>query len=143
VAKPFYTSGFLYNIKNHQILLVSTEQPEGKPTSWSMLGGEGKEDEEPKTAFKRVVKEVLNLDLKDKDIFPIYDYFHSGRAKDNHVFYAEVKTSPKFKPLKDGLPTWVSFLETLKFLFSTQTKQDVVVGQRVINLKWRIAQNIQ
>ncbi len=33
--------------------------------------------------------------------------------------------------------SWVTFQECLKLLFSTQTKQDVVVGQRVIHLKKR------
>lgn len=105
-----------------------------------MLGGEAKEGEDAQGAFQRIIKDFLSFDLKTKDIFPIYDYVHEASGRTNYVLYAEVKSPPVFKDIN---ASWVSFAETLKFLFSDHTKQDVVVGARVIDLKWRISRNIQ
>lgn len=141
--KSFYASGFLYNLKTHQILLLCSKQTDNVASSWSMLGGESSEGEEAQTTFQRIVNELLNLNLKYKDIYPVYDYFHEAIDKINYVFYAEVKNPPIFDSLKENTLSWVTFSETLKLLFSDHTKQDVIVGERVINLKKRIAQNLQ
>ena len=137
--KSFYASGFLYNLKTQQILLLSTPKQD-QTSSWSMLGGECNEGEEASKAFQRIVNESLNINLKDKDTYPIYDYFHEELDKTNYVFYAEVKRMPNFD--SDTL-SWVSFSEIVKFPFSPHTKQDVIVGERVINLKYRVDMNIQ
>lgn len=131
VQTPFYASGFLYSLKTHQILLLQSEQ------TWSTLGGESNGGEEAATAFQRVVNELLGLNLKTKDIHPVYDYFHDGRDKNNYVFYGEVKNSRKFDPLRGDTYSWVAFDEVSKLLFTANSKQDVIVGERVINAKWR------
>lgn len=134
--KSFYASGFLYSLKTHQILLLQSS------TSWSMLGGESHEGEEAQETFQRIINKLLKLKLKSKDIYPIYDYPDETLNKINYVFYAEVDKAPLALPKKSTL-TWVTFAESLKFLFSTNTKQDLIVGERVINLKQRIDLNIQ
>ncbi len=108
-----------------------------------MLGGESNEGEEAQTTFQRVINELLNLNLKQRDIYPIYDYFHETQGTINYVFYAEVKKSPVFKSIRENTLSWVTFNETLKLLFSDHTKQDIIVGERVINLKWRLAQALK
>ncbi len=105
-----------------------------------MFGGVGKAGEEALDSFQRIVSEFLNIKLKVENIYPIYDYFHEKLDKINYVFYAEVDEAKEFK--EEDLQ-WVTFVETLKMLFSAHTKQDVVVGERVINLKWRISRNLQ
>ena len=127
---PFYASGFLYSLKTHKILLLQSP--------WSLLGGEGKEGEDAQETFQRIVSELLEVNLKMKQIYPIYDYLHDVRDKVNYVFYAEVKSKQPFEGL-----SWVTFAETVKLLFSANSKQDVLVGERVINLKSRQDQNIQ
>lgn len=116
---------------------------ESNLNSWSILGGESKLGEDAQAAFQRIVYKLLKLELKTKNIYPVYDYFHDALDKINYVFYAEVKSSTVFNPGKDNTLSWVNFSDALKFLFSTHTKQDILVGERVINLKWRIAQNLQ
>lgn len=134
---PFYASGFLYSLKTHQILLLqSTEENDSSPF-WSMLGGESKDGEEAPLTFQRIISKLLNINLKEKHIYPVYDYFHNARNKVNYVFYAEVGKAKVFTTSKRGTLSWVSFRETLKLPFTTQTKQDLVVGERVINAKWR------
>ncbi len=130
----FYASGFLYNLRTHKILLLQSKQNEDVPVLWSTMGGDGIDGEEALVAFQRIVNKILNLTIKEKDIYPVYDYFHNTKNKLNYVFYAEVKKSKIFENLA---LSWFSFSETVKLRFSSQTKQDLVVAQRVINAKWR------
>lgn len=142
MPKAVYASGFLYNLKNHKILLIQSKQKDDK-ILWSMLGGESVGKEQPLEAFQRVVKKILGLDLKAKKIYPIYDYFNDTISKDNFVFYAEVKSLPNFDSKGEDSFTWIGFSETPKLPFTPHTKQDIIVGERVINLKWRLDQNLQ
>ena len=137
VLKSFYASGFLYSLKTHQILLLKSHQKDSIDFLWSTLGGESSEEEKAQTAFQRIINELLNLNLKEKDIYPVYDYFHDERDENNFVFYAEVKNSQEFDSFKGETFTWVAFDETSKLLFTAHSKQDVIVGERVINAKWR------
>lgn len=140
--KSFYASGFLYSLKTHQILLLESQKKDDIASLWSTIGGESKEGEDGPEAFRRIVQRLLNINLKIKNIYPVYDYFHDSLDKINYVFYAEVKSPKIFNSLKNNF-SWVSFTETLKLLFSAHTKQDVIVGERVINLKWRQSQDLQ
>ena len=136
--KSFYASGFLYNLKSKQILLLQKLQKDDTASIWSMLGGDSVDGEDGQVTFQRIVYELLNVDLKIKHIYPVYDYFNEELNKVNYVFYTEVGKSLIFNPINNDILSWVSFQETPKLLFSPRTKQDVVVGQRVINLKERI-----
>lgn len=130
---PFYTSGFLYRLKTKQILLLQTPTLDN---AWSTIGGESRAGEGATLAFQRIMYRLLNIDLKINHIFPVYDYFHSIRNKVNYVFYAEVgKTGIPNTP--KSIFSWFTFHETAKLLFHPQTKQDIIVGERVINAKWR------
>lgn len=137
VQTSFYASGFLYSLKTHQILLLESKQDKDIPSLWATLGGESQEGEEARATFQRIVSKLLNINLKPKNIYPIYDYFHSSRNKPNFVFYGEVGNIKKFNGLKGEPSSWFTFSETVKLLFTSQTKQDIIVGQRVINAKWR------
>lgn len=135
--KPFYASGFLYSLKTHQILLLKSQPEKDTPPLWSTLGGESVNGEDTQIAFQRIVNKLLNLNLKLKNIYPVYDYFHEVLDKDNYVFYAEVRSSKKFDPCKEDTFSWVAFDEVSKLLFTPRSKQDVIVGERVINAKRR------
>ncbi len=137
VQTSFYASGFLYSLKTHQILLLQSKQEKDMSFLWSTLGGESMAGEDARLAFQRIINKLLNINLKAKDIYPVYDYFHSTRNKPNYVFYAEVKGIAIFNSLKKTNLSWFTFGETVKLLFTSQTKQDIVVGQRVISAKWR------
>jgi len=63
--------------------------------------------------------------------------------KINYVFYAEVKSPKVLNSLKQNSFSWVAFNETIKLLFSAHTKQDIIVGERVINAKWRLSQGLE
>lgn len=102
-----------------------------------MLGGESKNGEEAQTAFQRIINNLLNINLKVKNINPVYDYFSNIRNKLHYVFYVEVRSNKSFNGLKKKGLSWFTFNEALKLPVTAQTKQDIVVGERVINAKWR------
>lgn len=133
----FYTSGFLYSLKTHQILLLKSQKKDSTDFLWSTLGGESSNGEKAQAAFQRIISKLLNLNLKTKDIYPIYDYFFDEKDKDNYVFYAEVKSPKEFDDFRGNTFSWVGFGEVSKLPFTVRTKQDVIVGERVINAKWR------
>lgn len=143
VKTSFYASGFLYNPKTNQILLLQSSTEDDVSPFWSILGGESREGEDAQITFQRIVHELLNVDIKMKHIYPVYDYFHEKLDKINYVFYAEVKNPRILKPIKKRIFSWMNFSETSKLPFSARTKQDVIVGERVINLKKRLDQGLQ
>lgn len=134
---PFYTSGFLYSLKTHKILILESKQKDNVASFWSTLGGESEKGEDAQTAFRRIVQKKLNVKVKAKQIYPIYDYFHNTRNKINYVFYAEADSSKTYTARGEDIPSWLSFSETFKLPFNLKTKQDIVVGERVINARWR------
>ncbi len=135
--EPFYTSGFIYSVKTHQILLPKFQQKDSTDFLWSTFVGESGDGEEAHVAFQRLISELLGLSLKAKNIYPIYDYFHDEKNKHNYIFYAEVKNPRVLNHLKGDAFSWVGFEEIAKLKFSGRAKQDIIVGQRVINAKWR------
>lgn len=137
VQSSFYASGFLYSLKTHRILLLKSQLENSSDFLWSTLGGESGDGEEAQTAFQRIINQLLNLNLKSKDIYPVYDYFHDGREKNNFVFYGVVKNSKAFSSPANNTFSWVGFHETSKLPFAAHSKQDVIVGERVISAKWR------
>lgn len=137
VQSPFYVSGFLYNPKTHQILLLKVQKEGSEDFLWSTLGGESNGQEEAPATFQRVINKLLGLDLKTKDIYPIYDYSYDKKDKINYVFYAQIKNPKQFKQPKEGVFAWVAFSEISKLFFTPNSKQDIIVGERVINAKYR------
>ena len=122
--------------------MLQSEQRDDEVSAWSTIGGESKEGEDARDTFQRIISELLNLNLKTKNIYPVYDYFHDKLDKVNYVFYGEVGKPGKFNPLKESTLSWLGFSETIKLLFPAHTKQDLIVAERVINAKWRLSLGI-
>jgi ADP-ribose pyrophosphatase YjhB (NUDIX family) len=135
-----YVSGFLLNPKKNQILLIKPPQDQ---TSWSLMGCDGLSGEDMQDCFTQMVNKLLNVTLKTKNIYPIYDYFNESMKKTNYVFYAVVNQSFTFDPPKDSTLSWVSFDEANKFAFEPHIQQDVIVGKRVIDAQNRVASELK
>jgi ADP-ribose pyrophosphatase YjhB (NUDIX family) len=130
--KDFYASGFLYHPKTQQILL---QQPITADTQdqWSLFEGESLNNEAAAQTFKRVIFFHLKLELKPKNIFLIYSYLHDDKGKNNFIHYAIVRKLEKFPDTKKTLFAWFTFKQIQKMRISNQVKQDIIVGQRVID----------
>ena len=137
VHKSFYASGFLYHLRTQQILLHQPNLNSNSSSVWTMPGGTGREGEDAQKAFQRIIYRLLNLQLNEKCIHPVYDYFNNTLDTIHYVFYAQVKTMNNLlMPDKDTL-LWFTFKQITKLPLSEQTKQDIIVSQRVIQAQAR------
>jgi len=130
--KDFYASGFLYHPKTQQILLQQENTADIEPT-WSLFGGDSLNGETSEEAFRRIIKQALKLDLKLNAISQIYNYFHDEKHKDSFVHYAKVRKLEKFDNSKKFTYAWFTFKEIQKLHIPISVKQDIIVGQRVID----------
>jgi hypothetical protein len=130
--KDFYASGFLYYPRTQQILLQQDNTADIEPT-WSLFGGDSVNNETSEEAFRRIIKSALKLDLKLNAITQIYNYFHDEKKKDTFVHYAKVRKLEKFVSNKNVTYGWFTFKEIQKLKIPEKIKQDIIVGQRVID----------
>jgi hypothetical protein len=132
VHKSFYVSGFLFEPKSQQILLYQPNTKNETPSLWSTIGGISRGKENALSTFKRVAQENLKIKLNLDKIYPVYDYFNNKLSKTNYVFYAEVENVKNFRPPHGGNFSWFTFKQTSKLPFSKETKNDIIVAERVI-----------
>jgi len=137
VHRPFYVSGFLYHLKTQQVLLLQSDQNNGSSSIWGMPGGAGIGEEDPQKTFQRIIYQLLNLQLNEKRIYPVYDYFNDALNTIHYVFYAKVKTTNNLSMPDNGTFSWLTFKQISKLPLSEQTKQDIIVSQRVIQAQAR------
>lgn len=129
VHKNFYASGFLYHPGSGQILLqqnLDNPQP-----NWTLLGGAvGKN-------FYDHVKGLLKLKIDKRDVHEVYDYRHPTLKKKHYVSYVEINKKAQFSPIKNLAFSWFGIKDVSKLPVSSQTKQDIIVGFRVIGSSLR------
>ena len=134
--KDFYASGFLYHPRSQQILLQQANTAE-TGTAWALFEGESLNGETAEETFKRIIYSHLRLELKPKNIYSIYSYFHTVKGKDNYIHYAIIRKLEKFPNTKKTLFSWFTFKQIQKLHIPDQIKQDIIVGQRVIDSAMR------
>src|SRR2546423_1660792 len=104
--KTFYASGFLYHLDSEQILLQQ-HMPSAPLSPWFLFGGIYSEKVGPEAAFKDVVFDLLNI--KIKNVYPVYSYFNENASINQSIVYSELKTLRKFSPKKGLTFAWFSF----------------------------------
>jgi len=127
----FYASGFLYHPKSQRILLQK-EKKSDPNIYWQVICAKAKKNETSKDTFKRIVNSLLKLEIEIKNIVSVYDYFHEELKANNFISYVKVKKAEEFDD-KHYIYQWFDLKETLKLKVSSQTKQDIIVLQRVIS----------
>lgn len=139
--KTFYASGFLYRPKSAQILLQQLVSKLPESSSWSIVSGKNNKDEErAENTFQRVIYDLLKVKININSIHPVYDYFHNVYNATHYVFYAEIDEEEIFWSPKETAFSWFTFKQIPKLLCNLQTRQDIIVAQRVINLQIRETQ---
>lgn len=134
--KDFYASGFFYHTETAQILLQQ-KQTSGDKTVWSLLGGMNKTKETVPLALKRVIQSLLKVKLDHRTFQPIYDYFSKQTGKTHFVSFVPVKKVKDFPGNKQVVFKWFSRKELLKLPLEPQSKQDLIIGMRVIDAQVR------
>lgn len=127
--KTFYASGFLYHSPTQQILL---QQPTSDSSNLlTLFTGKSKRGETQIETFQRAIVEILNVKLPLSAIHPIYDYPHAETKEQQYILYADVPTKVYEKKMENT--SWHQFKQLSKLKLAPLTKQDIIVGQRVIN----------
>jgi ADP-ribose pyrophosphatase YjhB (NUDIX family) len=133
----FYASGFLLHPSSQRILLQQYNSDSQVP-EWTLFSTAGKGQETPNQAFHRLITEELGVPVKITDVYAVYDYSHKEKNVPHHIFYAVVdKVDEEETPLIENKTSWFYFRQIIKLTMKPQTKQDITVGQRVINLAIR------
>jgi len=127
--KGFYVSGFLFHPHTEQILLQQTSQS----SQWSLLGGESPDEQAGEKVFRQLISALLKVKLDLQAIMQVYSYFHKDLKKTHSIFYGRVEETKDFKPSKGTTFTWFSRRQIIKLPLDEQTKQDIIIGQRVID----------
>lgn len=127
--KTFYASGFLYHPKTHQILLQQTKSVENN-RSWTLLTVDHESEDGIRDRFLEKINENLNLKLKSNSVFSVYNYIYQD--KNIFIFYAVTNKLQNYAS-ENSIYTWFSFKQVKKLSLSDQTKQDIIIGQRVID----------
>lgn len=129
--KDFYASGFIYHQKTQQILLQQVNSDDETPV-WSLLSEKGAINKAGEEIFKDLSYKQLKLKLNIKHIHLIYTYFSQETNKNHNIYYAEVTKLHKIPSSKKITFSWFTFKQIGKLNLLKQTKQDIVIGQRVI-----------
>jgi len=134
----FYASGFLYHSASQQILLQQYPSLSQPSMYWSLFGGMNQTDETSEQAFLRILAVNLGLTVTPNACFAVYDYVQKNRNTPRFIYYAIVDTLYDEEALlTENKTSWFSFKQVAKLPIEPQTRQDITVGQRVINLAVR------
>lgn len=128
--KDFYASGFLFHPRSQQILLQQQNSADTESV-WDLFGDKRLDKETEEETFRRAIYSNLRLKLKPRAIKPVYSYYREDKNKNNYICYAKVEKLEKFQN-KKNLFAWFTFKQIQKLNVSEQTRQDILVGQRVI-----------
>lgn len=131
--KMFYASGFLYNSQTQQILLqlVDTTSEDSQLTLFS---GKGDKKQDAIALFQQIIKAQFHITIPLKDIHPVYDYENKDLAGMQFVCYAEINEAVMKKLEKSTVTKLLPLKKLPKLKVTEQVRQDITVGQRVINL---------
>lgn len=132
--KQFYASGFFYYPSTQQILL---QQHKSLAPKWSLFEEKSQKDEEPVNAFLRGSFKQFKIKITPKAIHDIYDYFNTELNSHYHIFYARVKNKKEIREKPDYNIEWFTFQQISKLPLNEQTRQDIMVGKRVIDAALR------
>ncbi|MEK7168803.1 MAG: hypothetical protein AAB532_01885 [Patescibacteria group bacterium] len=130
--KDYYASGFIYHPKSQQILLQQHISASTNPV-WTLLGKKVEKDLTGEETFKELLLEAIKLKIKLTSIKIIYSYFSKELNAENNVYYAEVSKLYKTSSSDDITYSWFTLKKIQKLNISEQTKQDIIIGQRVID----------
>ena len=134
----FYASGFLFHYPTQQILLQKTITAQDQQSQWTLFVGKKEKEEKSSDTFHRVIVEQLKLNLPNASIFSVYDYIHEKTGHLHFVHYGQIDKLREFV-IPGALFSWFTFKQITKLPMSQLTRQDITVGQRVINLVIRNA----
>ena len=106
------TSTIIFENNNGAILLFLRDNKPNipDPNKWDLFGGFGEEGENAEETIVREIKEELNLDLEDFELFKVFNWDNKIQT----VFYKKLDINPSDVDLQEG--------QTLKYF----SKDDIL-----------------
>lgn len=139
--KKFHASGFFYHLPTQEILL---QQRKSSTPLWSLFGAKNQKAEDPIDTFQRTASKELKIKITAKDIYPIYDYFDKKLNNNCFLFYGLINNKKKKIPARKGYAMeWFTVKKITKLPIDEQTKQDIMIGKRVIDAAARIKEGVK
>ncbi|MDP3769928.1 MAG: NUDIX domain-containing protein [bacterium] len=123
----FWAGGFLYNPKTHSVLLHKRDsKTKVNPDKWAFFGGLGEGSETPKQTFDRELHEELTIEIPEKEIKPLCDYFNEELQTYRYVFFAGSSLEKMQMRLTEGEEfDWISLDNVFEYDLTEKTKRDL------------------
>ena len=91
---------------------------------------------DPLKSFAKVLKKILISPPAVKDIYSVYDYYHTTSKRIHYIYYAVVDKPNNYSPRRGNLG-WFILKQIPKLPLSDQAKHDLIISSRVINAQAR------
>jgi 8-oxo-dGTP diphosphatase len=122
------SSVIIYNDKNQVLLAKRSSNKKMDPNLWETIGGSIEFGESPIECLEREIKEELNSQLFNVELFGVYSYIN----KDNEIhvisiqYLAKIDKSLKFNKNEIAEIRWINEVDIPKFKFSMNCKERVL-----------------
>lgn len=125
--EKFYAGGFLYNPKEHTVLLHKRDaKVKINPNSWAFFGGLNEDTETPKQTFRRELQEELNIDIPEGKIKSLCDYFNDELQTYRYVFFIESDLPKEQMKLGEGEDfDWIALDKVFEYNLTEKTERDL------------------
>lgn len=103
-----------------------------------MFEGQNKNGEKEVDTFQRIIYQIFGEKPSTASIHSIYDYTDNDSGVKRFILYTQVRNIKKYvSRKKEYKVSWFNFKEIGKLKLTEQTRQDIIVGQRVVLLAAR------
>jgi len=97
-----------------------------------------KREKKEADTFQRIIYSIFGEKPSTSSIHSIYDYIDNDSGAKRFILYTQVRNIKKYvSRKKEYKVSWFNFKEISKLKLTEQTKQDIIVGQRVVLLAAR------
>ncbi|MFH1193764.1 MAG: NUDIX domain-containing protein, partial [bacterium] len=132
-----YAGGFLYNPKARAVLLHRRDDKTiFNPNKWAFFGGLNEAGETPKQTFRRELNEELGIEVSEREIKPLCDYFTKEHGIYRYAFFVESDLVKSRMRLDEGAGfEWVLIEKVFEYDLSEKSRKDLKVFLQLINEK--------
>lgn len=129
----FWAGGFLYNPKTNSVLLHKRDaKAKVNPNQWAFFGGLNEGNEMPKQTFARELQEELTIEIPDKAIKSLCDYFNEELQTYRYVFFVESVLRKSEMQLTEGEGfDWIPLEKVFEQDLTEKTARDLKIFLRL------------
>lgn len=127
IPTKYWAGGFLYNPEANAIFLHKRDaNTPYNPNKWAFFGGLNEGDETPSQCYMRELKEEIGLNLDEKNVFLLCEYFNTELSTYRIVFYSISNVQACELALTEGFGFgWIQIDSLEKYDLTEKTKKDL------------------